>query len=403
MRNLAKNKTYEYLKATYFIRFFGDAFFHVQIYVYLSYRGLSDSQIGVIAGFAPLFALLGSIVFAKLAKNVNVNRKLLIIIGVIESIISLVFMFFVNSNFVFYFIFISISAFFNGNYYALLDGYSGTYITRKQKQYSSMRMMGSIAYIFAPIISGLIIQTPSLNYPVSFFISFVFLLVTSLMTFFLPKEPIAEEIKEKKGEEKFHIKTYPKLLTYAIFNFFVIATATTSDNFFSVYFRNRLELSSSLFGYFVAGTVAVETIIFVFIIYRKNMFNDPTFSYIFMGVFALMRPLTVALNIPPFLLVPLGLLRGIAWGYYLVYNVKYLSKIIPIHHLTTGLFFVAFFNTSGRMLTSLIVGPLLNSYSYSTVFIFITLFMILGIVISTILAQVDKRRDQIRVVTNFNE
>ena len=395
MNKLANNHTYEYLKATYLVRFLGDAFFYTFLYVFLTNQGFSTSQSGLVSALSPLAALIGNIVFQKLAKNLDVNRTLMVVFGFIEMSAALLFGLITDQPFIYYAIVITIVSLFNGPYYSLLDGYSGTYISQRNKQYSSMRLMGTISYVIGPFVGGLIIGKTNIGYNALFITSGLFFFLATIMSFFLPKQNV-EINRDISPEEKTTIKLrkHPDLIIYLIFCFFVLSLSMVSDNFFSIYLTNERGLSTTDYGYLISATILLEALSFVFIIFRKNMFKNPTFAYLLMGILVVSRPLSVAFNLPLPFIYFLAIMRGIAWAYYLVFNVKFLARIIPLKHLTKALFIVSTSLTMGRIIASLSIGEFLKTTSYPVVFSVITGIMAMGTILSAGLAEGYKRKEK---------
>lgn len=395
MKKLALNHTYEYLKVSYFIRFLGDAFFYTFLYVFLSSLGFSTVELGLISAISPFAALIGNIVFQKIAKNLEVNRILMFIFGIFELIIALLFAIFDNQPFLFYAIIIGFASLLNGPFYALLDGYSGTYISQRNKQYSSMRIMGTISYVIGPLVGGLLVDYGGVGYSTLFYTSAVFLFFSTILTFYFPKQKV-EVNDDIAPEEKHRIKIskHPDLVAYLLLNFFVVALSIVSDNFFGVYLTEIRGLSTGNYGYLISAAIFIETMVFVFIIFKKNMFRNPTISYIIMGLLMLTRPLVVALNLPLPWTIILSLIRGAAWGYYLVFNVKFLARIIPLKYLTQALFMASIATTLGRIISSLTIGEVLKNTDYNIVYAFISGFMVLGIILSVIVSEYSKKQEK---------
>ena len=215
MKKLALNHTYEYLKVSYFIRFLGDAFFYTFLYVFLSSLGFSTVELGLISAISPFAALIGNIVFQKIAKNLEVNRILMFIFGIFELIIAHLFAIFDNQPFLFYAIIIGFASLLNGPFYALLDGYSGTYISQRNKQYSSMRIMGTISYVIGPLVGGLLVDYGGVGYSTLFYTSAVFLFFSTILTFYFPKQKV--EVNDAIApEEKHRIKINRELWLFNI-------------------------------------------------------------------------------------------------------------------------------------------------------------------------------------------
>lgn len=159
-----------------------------------------------------------------------------------------------------------------------------------------------------------------------------------------------------------------------------------SDNFFGVFLTEERLVREATYGYLVAATIFVELLVFIFIIYKKNMFRNPAFSYFLIGSAILMRPLAIALNLPTNVIFIFSLFRGIGWGYYIVFNVLYIARIVPLTKLTGALFIMQIAVTFGRILSSLAIGKLLANFSYQYVFMGISVIVILITIIAVILS-----------------
>lgn len=371
----------------------GDAFFYIFLYVFLGSMNFSNDKIGFISALTPLAGLLGSILFSRISKNINTNRILMIIFNAIETVVALLFALFPQQNFIFYLVIITFTSLFNGPFYALLDGYSATYILKRGKQYSSMRVMGAISYVIGSLIGAILMGSGSVEYSYLFYASAFFFLASFILSLALPKpeELKEEEVVEKQGEP-LKLKKYPELIIYAFFSFVLISLAMVSDNFFGIFLTGERALEKYLYGYMTSLTLFVELLVFIFIIKRKNMFKNQTFALLFIGISFLIRPLSVALNLPTTLILIFGLLRGLAWGYYVVYNVLFIGKNTPVKYLTPLLFIMQIAVTLGRIIASLIIGEALERFTYQNVFVAISSVMVLSLIILSVAAESVKKK-----------
>ncbi len=398
MKKVAYEHTYRFLKILYLFRYFGDAFFYTFLYVFLASNGFNNFELGLVSAFTPLAALIGSIFFARIAKNVNINRILMVISSFVEFGVALLFALIAPQSFIFYLVIITLISFFNVPFYTLLDGYSGTYIMQAKKQYSAMRIMGTISYVIGPLLGAILMEFNLITYATLFYMSAFFLLLTFVMTVYLPKQTINEDVIKK---EKLILRDHPELLIYYFFGLFIIALSIVSDNFFGVFLTEERLISDATYGYLVAATIFVELLVFIFIIYKKNMFRNPAFSYFLIGSAILMRPLAIALNLPTNVIFIFSLFRGIAWGYYIVFNVLYLARIVPLTKLTGALFIMQITVTFGRIISSLVIGKLLESFSYQNVFIGISVLVVLATT-TTVILSVNLRHKKMRLSNNLD-
>lgn len=396
MKDVAKRHTYDYLRLTYFLRFLGDSFFYIFLYVFLSSIGFGTDKLGLVAALSPFAALLGSITFQRVAKNLEVNRILMFFFSMIEMTIAFIFFIFQKQSFAFYAVIITAVSFINGPFYALLDGYSGTYISENNKQYASMRVMGTLSYVVGPLLGGLLVDYTVAGFQILFLMSGLFYLITSFLLYHLPKQKIELHIIVPP-EEKTKLKILGKtdLIGYLVFNFFVIGIAIVTDNFFGVYSKDELGVSATNFGYIIAIAVAIEAIVMFLIGLRKdNSFRKAGLSFLLIGFFMVTRPLSIALNLPRTWILIISVLRGIGWGYYLVFNVRFLARVVPLKHLTKALLAGTIASTSSRIITSLIIGESLKHYSYQAVFLVSSIAMILGTIVSAILAKIERNKEK---------
>lgn len=396
VKKIAKKHTFEYLRLTYFIRFLGDAFFYTFLYVFLASLGFSTAQLGLVAALSPFAALTGNIIFQRIAKNLEVNRILMFIFALVETSVAIIFVLIQKQPFVFYAILITCVSFINGPFYSLLDGYSGTYISERNKQYSSMRIMGTLSYVIGPLIGGILADNTAGGFQSLFIMSSLFFLITAFLIYHLPKQKIELFIIVPPEERtKLKIIGKPELIAYLLFNFFVIGVMVVSDNFFGIYLRNELGVSTTHFGYVVSAALIIEASTMFFISLRKNIsFRVPALSFLIVGSFVITRPIIVALNLPKTWILALSVIRGVGWGYYIVFNVRFLARVVPLKHLTKALLTGSIATTSGRIITSLIMGEALKHYSYSTVFLVVIFVVIFGMTLSMTIAEIDRRKQK---------
>ncbi len=133
---------------------------------------------------------------------------------------------------------------------------------------------------------------------------------------------------------------------------------------------------------------------FLLAVRKNNSFRMPAFSFFFIGTFLLIRPLIIVLNLSPTLTLILSVFRGLAWGYYIVFNVRFLARVVPLKHLTKALLTGSIATTSSRIITSLIIGRTLKYYSYQQIFLCSIFVVIFGMILSMSLAEVDRRKQK---------
>ena len=130
------NKTYIYIILMTFIRYLGDCFFYAYLVLFLRNRGLLETQIGIITAISPLVAIIASIIWNHFAKNVNINRIMMIIITIVEGI--LIFTYTKATLFESFIIITVLIALVGSPFYTLHDGFCEAFAVYKM-DYQLMR------------------------------------------------------------------------------------------------------------------------------------------------------------------------------------------------------------------------------------------------------------------------
>ena len=88
-RNIEKE--YLLLRIMTFFRYFGDCLFYGYFLLFLKSRGLTESTIGMVSALTPIIALISNPLWSHISKNANHNRRIMMVITVLEGIAILVF------------------------------------------------------------------------------------------------------------------------------------------------------------------------------------------------------------------------------------------------------------------------------------------------------------------------
>lgn len=360
---LMKNTTI--IRIFYFIRYFGDSLFYSFMQMYLIYLGFTESNIGLLLSIIPIISLIANPFWGLISTNVNTNRKLMKILTIFEGIFIITFCY--NNIFLVLCILISCIAFVQAPYYNYMDGYSGTFCDQENKEYSSIRIMGTIAYVIGTLLGGFIIQY--FGYQVCFTIAGSFYIVTSVFAFLIPKLKVAETKKEKVNYKV--ILTNKKFYGYLIILIFTVTISQIGDNFVSTYFTKHYTVTTSQYGMINAGIILTE--FFTILIVGKFFLNvKPNKLLIVAGIAYTMRSLLLGLDISLGLSILGALLRGVGWGIFLTVHVKYLMKLVGIQNLTAAIFIYAIVSSLILFIGNNVFGSIIEAFGYRTCYFIIT-------------------------------
>ena len=195
-RNIEKE--YLLLRIMTFFRYFGDCLFYGFFYKFLESRGLNASEVGLITCLTPLVALVTNPFWSHISKNANSNRKIMMIITVLEGIAILVF---TQVNVIEFIALLTVLVAFVGSpFYSLHDGFIGTFAKTYNKDYTKIRFLGTIAYCSASLAAAAILHFSNNDYNILLFIAgAIFVLISLFFIYVKPIDlPLTKEGKEVK-------------------------------------------------------------------------------------------------------------------------------------------------------------------------------------------------------------
>lgn len=365
---MIKNKQYLLLKITFFIRYFGDALFYSFLQVFLTYKSLSEGQIGLVASIIPITGLICNPFWNHLAKDVNVNRKILKIITILEGIFIFIFVPFNSIELLC--VIVCLISIVGGPFYSLIDGFASTYANKNNKNYPSIRIMGSIAYIFGTSLGGIFIE--HLSYQITIIFAGIIFIFTSLLISLIKPinlENKNHEIAKRDYKAIFKNKNF---ITYLIIYIFTVVISIQGDNYMSLYLTVKCELNPSAYGFVAAGYILVEVVeMLIFAKYFKNI--DERKLIVLAGLVYTLRSVLLSFDLPLELSIAAVMLRGVAWGMALTVHVKYLLKIVGQENTTAAIFIISIIQSILTFVCSNVLGNLIEYQGYNIAYLSIAI------------------------------
>lgn len=236
------------------IRYFGDACFYPFFSLYLKSAGLVESRIGFILSITPIISIIINPIYSFLCKNLKQTKKILEIITIVEAFIITLIGF--SSDFYIISILTILLAIFGSCHYGLLDSITVVFASSNNVDFSKIRIYGSIAYIIATSLGGIVIDV--IGYRTSFIIAASLFILSGLIYHVIKPLEISHNKQEEKGSYK-EVITNKKLILLLIFYTLLNSTNYSVDSFLSVFFSS-LGVSSGQYGFIYSYYVVFEVI-----------------------------------------------------------------------------------------------------------------------------------------------
>ena len=379
-RNIEKD--YILLRIMTFFRYFGDCFFYGYFLLFLRSKSLSESTIGMVSALTPIIALISNPLWSHLSKNANNNRKIMMIITILEGVAIILF---TQVNVIEMIALLTILISFVGSpFYSLHDGFIGTFAKTYKKDYSKIRFIGGFGYFAATLVSALILHLSNNNYEILLYLSGAFFILISF--FFIYIKPIDLSLTKGGEEVKRNYKAILKNKTFAIYMivYFLVNTVSfAADSYVGLYFTEYHKLSSSNWSFIFAGYLLAEVIVMLILSKKTDKIN-PNIIWVIITILYPLRALVYALDLPLPLIIIATSFRGIAYGLMLTVNIMCVEKICGIENVTASFFIMAIFTAVIQALSHFVFGNVIEEVGYQVFFLIVAICGFSGMVINLI-------------------
>ncbi len=368
------------------VRYFGDALYYPFLSLYLVSTGLTTASIGFVLSITPIIGIIVNPLYTMICKNVKITRKVLGIITVVEAllIISLTF----TTNLYLISIIVGLIAIFGTSHYGLMDSLTAVFANESHTSYTSYRMFGSIAYIIATTLGGIIIDKSS--YQICFMIGASLFIISGLLYRWL--KPIEIENVEEVGKEKVKFKDLLKNKTYIfflIFHVLFMGAMNSTENFFAVYLESR-GVGADQYGLIYSYFVVFEVITLLILNKFFKRANYQVLHLIAAGLM-LMRYIINFLDLPVGLVIAVAGARGIAFAMILFITYQYIVKIVGERNSITAVMFLTLVTSIYTAIFNNIYGNIIDNSGYQ-VFYLISAIIFAAVVILAVFRLVYYKR-----------
>ena len=385
------NETSKY-KLLSLLRYLGDGFFYPFFALYLAHRGYNETRIGFLLSICPFFAIILNPLYSKFCKNVNVAKKCLGVISILEGIAIILIAYTTSYNLMI--AFVILLGIFGCCHYGLLDALTSVYSDSANINYSSIRVYGSFAYILATSIGGIVVQ--HISFDAAFIIAMILFSLSGINYLLLKKI----DIKDKEENlEKIRLKDILSNGEYIFFAFlycFLLGTITSTDYFFSTYLESR-GMQASEYGFIFSYFVTFEVVLLI-VFNKCNRKLSSNLLMVIAAISLIIRMIANYLYLPLVLIIILSGLRGVAYACILHVSYQRVINILGENKATLGIMIMTLLYATYVFAFNNINGYVITNYSYQTFYIVNAFIAFLIIIMSLFLFKKPKKsKDEVDV------
>jgi PPP family 3-phenylpropionic acid transporter len=365
------------------------------IAVFLQYKGMSNSEIGIVTGVGAASTIFLSPVISSLISKIKglTIKRLLLILYIMNAIAMLSFTFLPMPNILIIILYIMIICFMV-TAVPLLSTICMDYLkVGKYINFGISRGMGSVAYAVTAVILGQLIEFFNPNAcTYLFIISSIFFLI-DLFSF----EDIEIEQEEEVTED---ISTFHLIKTYKVYFFILLGFGFmfAAQNMLAVYLINivtKLGGSTSLYGIAVFAMAASE-MPFMGIAHTLLKKHKAETLLLVAAIFYIFRNCIISLapNIPILLI---GMLfQGCSYGLFTGVITYYVNDYLKHEHQVMGQTLLAMMTTGfGSSVGSVFGGFLQDSFGLQSMLYFAIVITLIGFIIAFITIKFVKQPEKI--------
>jgi len=364
-------KNYILICLTYFFIYFSNALFIAFFQIFLEFKGFSESKVGILSSITPLLCIIANPLYSIIGKNNKKVRYLLLVLCILEAIVILL-VYHVN-EFSLLVVVMCLVAMIDPPLFIILDSYTSSFVKEHNKNYSYIRMIGTLSYAIGSLIAGFIIEIS--GYATIFYSASFLMLISLVLVLLLKTNNKSEE--RNKGDFKLLLKN-KSFLIFAIYFMFILSFQLLGDTYISIYLTKEKELNESLFGIINFSWVIVE-LIFIIILNEFKIKNEKSLLII-MGMCYLLRFVALGFDASLPLVIFSALIRGISMAIYVCLYIPILNKIIKPSNMPIALLIIGMFKSLLSTIMISTTGFFVENIGYEMIFIFWSVLLFLVII-----------------------
>lgn len=367
----------------FFLKALGDSFLVSFYALYLLSIGISGARLGLALAIFPLVAILFNPVWAYVAKNPVITKRLVHWMPLLEAGAVVVFVLAPSYETIIFGLFLV--GIFSSPYISLQDSIAVSYCNKNKQDYASVRIFASLSYMIATALGGVL--AVHIGFHLLFIFSFVLFLSVFVLWFFVKPIIYSAEDSMERGniKELFQNKTY---LKYTIIFVLGVGALMVGESFFGAFLRNR-DIGPIPFGLITSLVIFVEIIMIQVVIRTKQLKYN--YKLIFIVGFAaiLARNLIYATNPSLIILILASTLKGFGWGIIASVHVNYVAKIVQPKNMTFALIFISSLYAGTVAIMNTVSGEIYDRFGFTLLYLVISVLSLVALLIAVTIKKID--------------
>lgn len=360
----------------FFLKAIGDSFLVSFYALYLLSIGISGARLGLALAVFPLVAILFNPLWAYVAKNPIITKRLVHWMPLVEALAVVVFILAPSYEAILVGLFLI--GIFSSPYISLQDSIVVNYCNRNGKDYASVRIFASLSYMIATATGGLI--ATFIHYHILFILSVSLFLSVFVLWFFVKPIEYSEGDDLERGNirELFANKAF---LKYGAIFVMGVGAMMVGENFFSAYLESR-NIGAIPYGFITSLVIFVEIIMIQIVVRtRKIKYNYKLLFVLGYGAIVL-RNLIYALDPPIEILIIGATLKGFGWGTIASIHVNYIAKIVKAKNVTFALIFVSSIYSGTVAIMNTVSGEIYDRFGFALLYLVVTGLSLIAFVLT---------------------
>lgn len=343
-----------WLRALMFTIFGSTALVVSYFQLYFSHLGFSPAEIGYLYGIGPLISVFSNMFWSMASDKYKTVRKVMILLLGGQLITGILL---ANaSSFGEVFVLVTLFYFFYYPVYPLSDTMAITTANKYGRNFTSIRVFGSIGYAFFALSIGYVLG--SLGSEWTMWICISLAAVTLLISFQLRDQPAGSSSKMDLSGLWAILKRRDVLAFFGCV--FLLAMGHRMNEAFLTITLKDLGASEGLIGWSLLISSVSEIPIFLLLSKYGNKYKELPLLTLAALMYTI-RLLFMSVSHTPAAVVLIQTMHSVTFGIFYVTAVRYITRLVPDHFRATGMaLFTIVWSSASGLLSGTLGGLLLE-------------------------------------------
>lgn len=376
-------KMFNRFKFLYFCKQFGESYVFGFLSLYFVKYGFTNAQAGALIGIIPLVMLFSTPLIGLLDDGKKRQKTIIIIAMALTGLVTLLFTI-PNRTYLFMLVLVVIISFVRSPITPSIDSMATVTAINANHQFSEIRVMSSVGYIFAMSFGGMLAD--KIGFVNVLMIGAGFFLLTSLLVAFISVPSILDasptEKEQTQHASRKQLMKNTDFLTFVAVSILSWSVFNCLNSFESIYFNIRFN-NASMFGYIEGIRVIFEvTAMLVMTAIKRKLSVKWLLVFFQLTVFA--RALVNYFDMPFWTVIVSSCFIGFGFGVALYFNVQYLTTIVRKHNIHIAIFFLTSAQQLFNAIYTYISSALIDGGKFNNIYIFYCAVLCAGLIVTLI-------------------